>query len=176
VHRGSAMLAPIVGRDGRICGLHITWIDLNDPKGQARVGDPKTKTLLPAKKVSREQGRIVDAVHHCPRREAVRSGRSDGWAVARRSAPRRTSLKSWDSERREEATEVVGRIFPRLYFLVDDARYVTDFNAHIAICLLLAVWADDKAVARRLKGIITSPIQRPKVLIRSGYRTMCASL
>jgi hypothetical protein len=78
VHRGSAMLAPIVGRDGRICGLHITWIDLNDPKGQARVVDPKTKTLLPAKKVWREQGRIVDAVHHCPRREAVRSGRSDG--------------------------------------------------------------------------------------------------
>ena len=73
------MLGAIVGRDGRFCGLHITWIDLNDPKGQARVVDPKTKTLLPAKKVSREQGRIVDAVHHCPRREAVRSGRSDGW-------------------------------------------------------------------------------------------------
>ena len=64
VHRGSAMLAPIVGRDGRICGQHITWIDLNDPKGQTRVVDPKTKALLPAKKVSREQGRIVDAVHH----------------------------------------------------------------------------------------------------------------
>jgi hypothetical protein len=73
--------------------------------------------------------------------------------------------------------EVFGRIFPRLYFLVDDARYVTGhFNAHMATCLLLAVWADDKAVARRLKGIITSPIQRLKVLIRSGYRTMCASL
>ena len=51
VHRGWAMLAAIVGRDGRFCGLHITWIDLKDPKGQARVVDPKTKALLPAKKV-----------------------------------------------------------------------------------------------------------------------------
>jgi CHC2 zinc finger len=51
VHRGWAMLAAIVGRDGRFCGLHITWIDLNDPKGQARVVDPKTKAPLPAKKV-----------------------------------------------------------------------------------------------------------------------------
>jgi len=51
VHRGWAMLAAIVGPDGRFCGLHITWIDLNDPKGQVRVVDPKTKALLPAKKV-----------------------------------------------------------------------------------------------------------------------------
>ena len=51
VHRGWAMLAAIVGPDGRFCGLHITWIDLNDPKGQARVVDPETKALLPAKKV-----------------------------------------------------------------------------------------------------------------------------
>jgi hypothetical protein len=41
VHRGWAMLAPIVGRDGRICGLHITWIDLNDPKGQELIRRPK---------------------------------------------------------------------------------------------------------------------------------------
>jgi len=61
--------------------------------------------------------------------------------------------------------EVFGRIFPRHYFLVDDARYVTGhFNAHMATCLLLqadeAVWAADKAAAGRLKGLITSPIQQ----------------
>jgi hypothetical protein len=61
--------------------------------------------------------------------------------------------------------EVFGKIFPRHYFLVDDARYVTGhFNAHMATCLLLqadeAVWAADKAAAGRLKGLITSPIQQ----------------
>src|SRR5262249_55864581 len=61
--------------------------------------------------------------------------------------------------------EVFGRIFPRHYFLVDDARYVTGhFNAHMATCLLLqadeAVWAADKAAAGRLKGLVTSPMQQ----------------
>ena len=61
--------------------------------------------------------------------------------------------------------EVVGRLFPRHYFLVDDPRYVTgNFNAHMASCLLLqadeAVWAGNKAAEGRLKGLITSPIQQ----------------
>src|SRR6185437_10190114 len=61
--------------------------------------------------------------------------------------------------------EVIGRIWPRHYFLVDDPRYVTgQFNAHMATCLLLqadeAVWAGDRAAAGRLKGLITSPIQQ----------------
>jgi Family of unknown function (DUF5906) len=60
--------------------------------------------------------------------------------------------------------EVIGRLFPSHYFLVDDPRYVTgNFNAHMASCLLLqadeAVWAGDKAAEGRLKGLITSPIQ-----------------
>lgn len=60
--------------------------------------------------------------------------------------------------------EIIGRLFPRHYFLVDDPRYVTgQFNAHMAICLLLqadeAVWAGDKAAEGRLKGLITAPIQ-----------------
>jgi hypothetical protein len=60
--------------------------------------------------------------------------------------------------------EVIGRIFPRHYCLVDDPRYVTgQFNAHMATCLLLqadeAVWAGDRAAAGRLKGLITSPSQ-----------------
>ena len=61
--------------------------------------------------------------------------------------------------------EVVGELFPRHYFLVDDPRYVTgNFNAHMSSCLLLqadeAVWAGDKAAEGRLKGLITSPIQQ----------------
>src|SRR5262249_54036900 len=61
--------------------------------------------------------------------------------------------------------EVIGRLFPRHYFLVDDPRYVTGhFNAHMASCLLLqadeACWAGDRAAERRLKGLITSPIQQ----------------
>lgn len=61
--------------------------------------------------------------------------------------------------------EVMGRLYPRHYFLVDDPRYVTgQFNAHMATCLLLqadeAVWAGDKAAEGRLKGLVTSPIQQ----------------
>jgi len=61
--------------------------------------------------------------------------------------------------------EIIGQLFPRHYFLVDDPRYVTgQFNAHMASCLLLqadeAVWAGDKAAEGRLKGLITSPIQQ----------------
>ncbi|MGD0024503.1 MAG: primase-helicase family protein [Xanthobacteraceae bacterium] len=61
--------------------------------------------------------------------------------------------------------EVIGALFPRHYFLVDDPRYVTgQFNAHMATCLLLqadeAVWAGDKAAEGRLKGLITSPMQQ----------------
>jgi hypothetical protein len=61
--------------------------------------------------------------------------------------------------------EVMGRLVPRHYFMVDDPRYVTgQFNAHMASCLLLqadeAVWAGDKAAEGRLKGLITSPMQQ----------------
>ncbi|GHE50901.1 hypothetical protein GCM10019059_07540 [Camelimonas fluminis] len=51
VHRGPAMLAPIVGPDGAFSGLHITWIDLAQPKGKAMILDPDTGEALPAKKV-----------------------------------------------------------------------------------------------------------------------------
>ena len=61
--------------------------------------------------------------------------------------------------------EVMGSLFPRHYFLVDDPRYVTGrFSAHMATCLLLqadeAVWAGDKAAEGRLKGLVTSTIQQ----------------
>jgi hypothetical protein len=61
--------------------------------------------------------------------------------------------------------EIIGSLFPRHYFLVDDPRYVTgQFNAHMASCLLLqadeAVWAGDKAAEGRLKGLVTAPMQQ----------------
>jgi Family of unknown function (DUF5906) len=61
--------------------------------------------------------------------------------------------------------EIIGSVFPRHYFLVDDPRYVTgQFNAHMASCLLLqadeAVWAGDKAAEGRLKGLVTAPVQQ----------------
>lgn len=61
--------------------------------------------------------------------------------------------------------EVIGSLFPRHAFIVDDPRYITgQFNAHMATCLLLqadeAVWAGDKAAEGRLKGLITSTMQQ----------------
>jgi hypothetical protein len=50
-HKGPAIVGAIEGVDGRFCGLHVTWIDLETPKGKAEIVDPETGTLLPAKKV-----------------------------------------------------------------------------------------------------------------------------
>ena len=60
--------------------------------------------------------------------------------------------------------EIIGALFPRHYFLVDDPRYITGkFNSHMAACLLLqadeAFWAGDKAAEGRLKGLITGLTQ-----------------
>src|SRR5262249_27138864 len=76
VHRGWAMLAAIVGRDGRFCGLHITWIDLNDSKGQARRTDLNTKALLTANKVrgSKVGGAIEVASVAIPERVIMGEG------------------------------------------------------------------------------------------------------
>jgi hypothetical protein len=51
IHRGPAMVAPIVRADGKFSGLHLTWIDLDQPKGKAKILDPETNEALPAKKV-----------------------------------------------------------------------------------------------------------------------------
>ena len=60
IHRGPAMVAPIVGTDGKFRGLHFTYIDLTQPKGKARITDPESGEELPAKKVrgSKAGGRI----------------------------------------------------------------------------------------------------------------------
>lgn len=51
IHTGPAMLAAIIGPDGRFSGLHITWIDLAQPKGKVVLADPETGEILPSKKV-----------------------------------------------------------------------------------------------------------------------------
>lgn len=61
IHRGPAMLWPIVAPDGSFRGLHATWLDPNGPKGKAEIFCPDTGEQLPAKKVrgSKRGGRIV---------------------------------------------------------------------------------------------------------------------
>lgn len=51
VHRGPAMLAPIVDAEGKFRALHTTWLDLSRPNGKALIKDPETGDELPAKKV-----------------------------------------------------------------------------------------------------------------------------
>ena len=60
VHKGPAMLAAVIGLDGRFAGLHTTWLDLLKPDGKAEIRDPATGAILPAKKVrgTKTAGRI----------------------------------------------------------------------------------------------------------------------
>lgn len=60
IHTGWAMLAAILGPDGRFSGLHTTYIDLAQPKGKLALFHPQTGEALPAKKVrgSKQGGRI----------------------------------------------------------------------------------------------------------------------
>lgn len=51
LHAGPCLYAAIVGPEGRFIGLHQTWIDLSDRDGKARIADPATGELAPAKKV-----------------------------------------------------------------------------------------------------------------------------
>ena len=65
VHRGPAMLAPIVDATGRFRALHTTWLDLSRPNGKALIKDPETGEELPAKKVRGSKAgnviRLIDA-------------------------------------------------------------------------------------------------------------------
>lgn len=56
VHTGPALIAAIVGPAGRFAGLHATWIDLSAPDGKARVADPTTGELVPARKIRGSAG------------------------------------------------------------------------------------------------------------------------
>ena len=76
VHSGPALLAAIVGESGRFSALHITWLDLEQPKGKAAVKDPLGGGLLPAKKVrgSKAGGRIELVPRAAPRRLVIGEG------------------------------------------------------------------------------------------------------
>ncbi|CAH1671917.1 DUF7146 domain-containing protein [Chelatococcus asaccharovorans] len=50
IHKGPAMVAAIVGPDGRFAGIHITYLDAGTAK-KAVIIDPDTGEILPAKKV-----------------------------------------------------------------------------------------------------------------------------
>lgn len=70
IHRGPAMLWPIVDRAGRFLGLHSTFLDDGGAKGKAEIFDPVTGEQLSAKKVrgSQKGGRIVlrDVIRRVP--------------------------------------------------------------------------------------------------------------
>lgn len=50
IHEGPAMIAAIAATDGRICGLHCTWLAA-DGRAKADIADPETGELLPARKM-----------------------------------------------------------------------------------------------------------------------------
>jgi hypothetical protein len=67
IHRGPAMVAPIIGPDSKFRGLHFTYIDLAEPKGKANILDPETGEPLPAKKVrGSKAGGIIQIVKADP--------------------------------------------------------------------------------------------------------------
>jgi len=60
--------------------------------------------------------------------------------------------------------EVIGKLVENHYILADDPRYLlSNFNAHMASCLLLQAdegfWAGDVKAEGRLKGLVTSKTQ-----------------
>lgn len=50
IHRGPAMVAPIVDAARKQRGLHVTFIDLAQPDGKLKLTDPKTGEPVPGKK------------------------------------------------------------------------------------------------------------------------------
>ena len=51
IWRGPALVAGVIRPDGRFGGVHLTWIDLTQPKGKARIVDPATGEVLNARKM-----------------------------------------------------------------------------------------------------------------------------
>lgn len=63
LHSGPAQLAAITAPDRHFIGLHITWIDLAQPKGNALIVHPDTGEVLPAKKMrGTKQGGQIELV------------------------------------------------------------------------------------------------------------------
>lgn len=63
LHRGPAMVAQIIDSSRKFRGLHITWLDLAQPKGKLKLEDPKTGEALEAKKArGSKKGNVVELV------------------------------------------------------------------------------------------------------------------
>lgn len=62
IHRGPAMVAPIIRPDGKFGGIHLTWIDLAQPKGKPQIVDPLTGEMVAKTKKMRgsKQGGYCD--------------------------------------------------------------------------------------------------------------------
>ncbi|HEY4776013.1 MAG TPA: hypothetical protein VIH40_14475, partial [Xanthobacteraceae bacterium] len=82
VHSGPALLGQIQ-RAGHFIGAHMTFLDLAQPKGKARIVDPKTGALQPAKKVRGSmKGGHVELVHvDAPRALVLGEGKEKVLAV-----------------------------------------------------------------------------------------------
>ncbi|WP_316189429.1 CHC2 zinc finger domain-containing protein [Bradyrhizobium sp. SZCCHNS1054] len=77
IHRGPAMLAPILSAEPRFTGLHITWLEL-DLSGKAQILDPETGEVLPSKKVrGSKAGGYID-LGGCAPGEATRMIAGEG--------------------------------------------------------------------------------------------------
>lgn len=76
IHRGPAMVAPIIRPDCKFGGLHLTYIDLTAPKGKLRIQDPETGAELPAKKArGSKRGGYLDLVRvEAPTRMIIGEG------------------------------------------------------------------------------------------------------
>ncbi|PPD10349.1 MAG: DNA primase [Methylocystis sp.] len=92
--RGPAMIAAIEGCEGRFTGVHVTWIDLEQPKGKAETIDPETGLILPAKKVrgSLKGGSIrLVSGGECPKRwflgEGIETVFSVYWSLVEAGSP-----------------------------------------------------------------------------------------
>lgn len=64
IHRGPAMLAPIVDAVGKFKALHRTYLDLDQPDGKARIIDPDTTEPINASKktLGSKQGNAIRLV------------------------------------------------------------------------------------------------------------------
>src|SRR5262249_1856146 len=71
-------VAPIIGVSGKFAGLHLTWLDLKQPKGKLVLLDPECGDQVPSKKVrgSKAGGHLVVAPPRAspPRRMIIGEG------------------------------------------------------------------------------------------------------
>lgn len=64
IHSGPAMVAAIQSPDGRLGGVHRTWLDLDQPKGKARIVDPVSGAVQDAKKtLGAKKGGAIRLTH-----------------------------------------------------------------------------------------------------------------